>query len=157
MAKLARAVGVSTASPYRHFADRDALLAAVAAQAATELAERIRGLPADDPRERLARVAGTYVRYVAERGAGLDVIFAVPDRSEAARALMDLLLDLAREAGQDTGSEAAVRLLERHLVLAHGYVSLQREEFFRVGAPDVEDIAERATEASRALLRGAAP
>src|SRR3954449_5786141 len=70
VAKVARAVAVSTASPYRHFADRDALLAAVAAQAAAELADRIR-VDADgageDPVERFAVTAGTYVRFVAER------------------------------------------------------------------------------------------
>src|SRR3954452_14123313 len=79
VAKVARAVGVSTASPYRHFADRDALLAAVAAQAAADLADRIRADAdgaGEDPVERFAVTAGTYVRFVAERGAGLDVIFS---------------------------------------------------------------------------------
>ncbi|HEY6890968.1 MAG TPA: TetR/AcrR family transcriptional regulator [Solirubrobacter sp.] len=150
VAKVARAVGVSTASPYRHFADRDALLDAVAAQAAVELADRIRAdveAAGEDPVERFAVTAGTYVRFVVERGAGLDVIF----RADAGRDLMDLLLDLA---GQVPG-EDSLTLLERHLVAAHGYVTLYRSGFFKVGDPTVETIAERAVEATRSLLDGA--
>jgi AcrR family transcriptional regulator len=151
VAKVARAVGVSTASPYRHFADRDALLAAVAAQAAAELADRIRADAdgaGEDPVERFAVTAGTYVRFVAERGAGLDVIFSHRE-SQAARDLMSLLLALAGDVpGQDS-----LMLLERHLVAAHGYVTLFRDGFFKVGDPTIETIAERATDATRSLLR----
>ena len=149
VAKVARAVGVSTASPYRHFADRDALLDAVAEQAAVELADRIRADVAaagQDPVERFAVTAGTYVRFVVERGAGLDVIF----RADGGRDLMDLLLDLA---GQVPG-EDSLMLLERHLVAAHGYVTLFRDGFFKVGDPTVETIADRAVEATRSLLGG---
>lgn len=166
VAKVARAVGVSTASPYRHFADRDHLLAAVAAQAALELAERIRadiGSAGEDPIERFAVTAGTYVRYVADRGAGFDVIFSAPltrleqtELSGAGRQLINLLLDLAEDA-EDAGvplrSEQALGRLERHIVTAHGYVTLYRDGFFTSRKDTVQSIAERATQASRALLR----
>jgi AcrR family transcriptional regulator len=149
VAKVARAVGVSTASPYRHFADRDALLAAVAAQAADELSARIRAdveAAGENPIERFASTAGTYVRFAAERGAGLDVIF----RTDAGRDLMSLWLALA----EAVPGEASLDLLERHLVAAHGYLTLFREGFFKVGDPTVETIAERATQATRSLLGG---
>jgi AcrR family transcriptional regulator len=169
VAKVARAVGVSTASPYRHFTDRDHLLAAVAAQAALELAERIRAdveAAGPDPREQFAVTAGTYVRYVAQRGAGFDVIFSAPlaqleqtELSDAGRQLISLLLDLAERAGDSPGSEQALWLLERHIVTAHGYVTLQRDGFFTNRRPKdtVETIAERATQASRALLGAQGP
>ena len=48
---------------------------------------------ASDPVERFAVTAGTYVRFVVERGAGLDVIF----RADAGRDLMSLLLALAAD------------------------------------------------------------
>jgi AcrR family transcriptional regulator len=163
VAKLARAVGVSTASPYRHFADRAHLLTAVAAQAALELADRIRidvESAGPDPIEQFAVTAGTYVRYVAERGAGFNVIFSAPltqleqtELSEAGRQLISLLLDLAQRAGDAPGREQARALLERHIVTAHGYVTLYRDGFFTTGNPTVQAIAERATQASRALLR----
>lgn len=162
VAKVARAVGVSTASPYRHFADRAHLLAAVAAQSALELADRVRidvESAGHDPRERFAVTAGTYVRYVAERGAGFNVIFSAPltqledtELSEAGRQLIGLLLDLAQRAGDTPGPEQALLLLERHIVTAHGYVTLHRDGFFTAGNPTVQTIAARATQASRALL-----
>ncbi len=163
VAKAARAVGVSTASPYRHFADRDHLLAAVAAQAALELAERIRidiESAGEDSIERFAVTAGTYVRYVVDRGAGFNIIFSTTltrlertDLSEAGRQLISLLLDLAGQAGEACGSEQALVLLERHIVTAHGYATLYRDGFFTSRKDTVGTIAERATQASRALLR----
>jgi AcrR family transcriptional regulator len=164
VAKAARAIGVSTASPYRHFADRDHLLAAVGAQAALELADRIREdveSAGQDPGERFAATAGTYVRYVADRGVGFNIIFSGPltqleqtELSEAGRQLISLLLDLAQSAGA-SGPEQALKLLERHIVTAHGYVTLYDDGFFTNRSPKdtVETIAERARDASRALLR----
>lgn len=156
---------MSTASPYRHFADRDHLLAAVAAQGALELADHVRidaEFAGQDPGERFAVTAGTYVRYVADRGAGFNVIFAAPlthleqtELSDAGRELISLLLGLAERAGDAAGPEQAMVLLERHIVTAHGYVTLHRDGFF-AGRRDttIVTIAERATQASRALLRG---
>jgi AcrR family transcriptional regulator len=46
--ELAQALGVSTAAPYRHFRDRRALLAAVAAEGFAELAEAYRRARADE-------------------------------------------------------------------------------------------------------------
>jgi AcrR family transcriptional regulator len=165
VAQVARAVGVSTASPYRHFADRDALLAAVAAQAADELLARMRAdadAAGDDPIERFAATAGTYVRYVDARGAGFNVIFssglaARDDKSgsETARALIAFLIELAQDAGgAGTGVADALVLCERHIVAAHGYVTLFRDGHFIVGDPTVATIATRAVDATRALLLG---
>jgi AcrR family transcriptional regulator len=164
VAKVARSVGVSTASPYRHFADRDHLLAAVAAQAAVELTQRIRedvAAAGDDPRERFAVTAGTYVRYVVQRGAGFSVIFATPlsglddpALTMAGRDLMSLLFDLAHTTGVAPTGERALTLLERLGALAHGYVSLHRDSHFSRGDTSVDAIAARATAAVRDLLRG---
>jgi len=164
VAKVARAVGVSTASPYRHFTNRDHLIAAVGAQAALELADRIRidvESAGPDPIERFAVTAGTYVRYVADRGAGFNVIFSAPlthleqpELAHAGRQLISLLLDLAERAGDAPGPEQALMLLERHIVTAHGYATLHRDGFFTSRNDTVQTIAERATQATRALLRG---
>jgi AcrR family transcriptional regulator len=163
VAQAARAVGVSTASPYRHFPDRDHLLAAVAAQAAVELAERMRedaAAAGDDPRERFAVTAGTYVRFVAQRGAGFTVIFATslrglddPELALAGRDLMSLLFDLAWATGAASSSERALLLLERHFVTAQGYVTLARDSHFTLGDTTVDGIAQRAVQATRDLLR----
>jgi AcrR family transcriptional regulator len=72
-----RSVGVAPNAAYRHFADRDALVSAVAAVALRELAgtmlERIRALPDLPPPQRAAAALGevgrSYVDFaVTERG-----------------------------------------------------------------------------------------
>ena len=69
MRELAESVGVSRAAPYRHFADRRALLAAVAADGFERLTAIYRktmgsGMTA---RDRLAAADRGYLRFAAER------------------------------------------------------------------------------------------
>jgi AcrR family transcriptional regulator len=163
VAQVARRLGVSTAAPYRHFPDRDHLVAAVATQAAEELTEVVRETAeraGEDPAERFAATAGAYVRYAGARGAGFNLIFAAElERlrddalAEAGRRLMDLLLELAQHACRE-GPEASLILLEQHLVAAHGYVTLYRDGFFARRYDGIDPVAERAVAESRALLRG---
>lgn len=58
---VARRAGVSPAAPYRHFQDKDELLAAVAAECAEQLAQRVTAavaeVPPDDPLAQLRQVA----------------------------------------------------------------------------------------------------
>lgn len=162
VAELARRLGVSTAAPYRHFRDRETLLAAVATRAATELTAEMRAA-ADaagrDPVDRLAATAGAYVRFVAARGAGFDVIFAPDlrhlrdaDLAQAGRELLALLLDLARQAGHaDPGP--TLRLLEQIIAMAHGYTALDTDGFLSSARLSRDDVATRATEGAAALLR----
>ncbi|MCS7477601.1 TetR/AcrR family transcriptional regulator [Umezawaea endophytica] len=166
VARVARRLGVSTAAPYRHFPDRDHLLAAVATRAATELAaevERAVDAAGSDPVDRFAASGGAYVRFAATRGAGFAVIFAVDLRdlrdealSAAGRHLMDRLLDLAREAiGGDT--ERALWLLEQQVALAHGYVALLSDGFFARPHHTIDHLAVQAERAARTLIRGLEP
>lgn len=160
VAEVARRVGVSTAAPYRHFADRDGFLAAVAAQAARRLAAAVGeavGAAGDDPRDRLAAAAGAYTAVVGERRVGFDVIFSPTLRAardqelaEAGRELMALFLD---PAGEIAG-EGALRLTEQVVVLAHGYATLDADGFLTGDRVTAEPTAERARRAARALIRG---
>lgn len=164
VAELARRLGVSTAAPYRHFRDRDELLAAVATRAADELTVAMRAAAeaaGSDPVDRFAATAGAYVRYVSARGAGFTVIFAESLRhlrdtglADAGRKLMTLLLELAQKACPLEPAEA-LQLLEQHVAIAHGYITLHTDGFLDRGHPTVDDIAARATRASAALVRGA--
>lgn len=66
---LARAIGVSQTAPYRHFADKGELLAAMATRGYRDLLSALReaGDQAGDcPREQLAAFAHTYVNYAAD-------------------------------------------------------------------------------------------
>ncbi|MEU4562412.1 helix-turn-helix domain-containing protein [Actinoplanes sp. NPDC023936] len=178
VAAVARRLGVSSAAPYRHFADRRQLLSAVSSAAARDLRAAIEAAAdaaGDDPAARLAAAAGAYVRYVARTGAGFHVIFAaelydVADdaRREQTRALMTTLLDLGEavdsaggEAGDGPGGEAGggartypevVLLVEATIAVAHGYTSLFADGFFARNSSTVDDIAARAVEAAGALI-----
>jgi AcrR family transcriptional regulator len=156
VAAAARRTGVSPGAPYRHFADRETLLAVVAVQASQQLAERYRqALGASvDPVEQLAGAAVAYLRFAAEARAGFDVIFSdqidtaeYPDLRESRRALSNLLLPpifaLAPTA------EQAIALGEAHIALVHGYAALLRHGFFK---GDAGEVAERAATAVRTLV-----
>jgi AcrR family transcriptional regulator len=67
--KVARRAGVSHAAPYRHFANKQALIAAINEEGFHMLAERIRSTlneVSDEPSEQLLGVALAYVRFAKE-------------------------------------------------------------------------------------------
>jgi AcrR family transcriptional regulator len=99
---LARRAKVSTAAPYRHFASREAVLAAVAAEGFRGLAAAIAETRAiEDPVARLAAGGVAYVRFATEHRAHYAVMFSpelvdrtdYPDLAEAAMSAFQLLLE----------------------------------------------------------------
>ncbi|GAA2581324.1 TetR/AcrR family transcriptional regulator [Winogradskya consettensis] len=158
VARVARRLGVSAAAPYRHFAGRDHLLAAVSERAARELTACVESAAAaagPDPAGRFAAAAGAYVAFVSRTGAGFDVIFApglseVDDdnRVEATRALMTLLVDLAAATAPRPAAES-LRLVEESVALAHGYTTLLRDGFFHRSQ---EELVSHVTGAARKLI-----
>ncbi|MER8016944.1 TetR/AcrR family transcriptional regulator [Streptomyces griseoluteus] len=76
---VARRAGVSATAPYRHYADRDALVSAVAAEGYRELAEYLAAAhPEPRTPDELASVAVAYVRFALDRPAMFRVMFAEP-------------------------------------------------------------------------------
>lgn len=161
---LAKRAGVSSAAPYRHFADRQALLLAVAADTADRLREAIEAAVAQagpGPIDRLAAAAGAYTRLRVEEGIGLDVIlqpgFDDPVHAELhehTRPLMDTLMTLTLEVSPQGGHRRALVLLEDVLALAHGYSAMQRDGAFAQHRYSVADL-ERKTRVATAVLAGA--
>lgn len=90
----AQAAGVSVAAPYRHFADREALLAATLAEGFRELAQRTDDArrAAPEPMAALIATGLAYVRFAAERPRLYRLMFG-PECDKASHA--DLM-----EAGQ---------------------------------------------------------
>jgi AcrR family transcriptional regulator len=82
MRKLADAAGCSAMAPYRHFADKDALLAAVRAQAFDRFADALNGV-ARSGRRRAADVGAAYARFALENPAAYKLMFDLsqPDES----------------------------------------------------------------------------
>src|SRR6202045_4216685 len=76
---VARRAGVSPAAPYRHYADREALVSAVAALGYRELAERLAAAHrSPSTPEQLASVATAYVQFALERPALFRIMFTEP-------------------------------------------------------------------------------
>jgi len=74
---VAAAANVSRAAPYRHFKNKEALLAAVAEDGFDALNRRLRTVAAEveDPLERIIRQAIEYVRLARSRPAHFQVMF----------------------------------------------------------------------------------
>src|SRR6201993_824278 len=76
---VARRAGAPPAAPYRHYADREALVSAVAAVGYRELAERLAAAhPSPSTPEQLAGVAVAYVQFALERPALFRIMFGEP-------------------------------------------------------------------------------
>lgn len=77
--ELARRAGVSHAAPRRHFADRDALLAAIAAAGFDEMTDALRSAASGsgtDVAAELRAYAHTVVGFAAENGPLLSLMFS---------------------------------------------------------------------------------
>jgi AcrR family transcriptional regulator len=83
---VARRAGVSHAAPYRHYANREALLADVAAdglaQLRAELAQAA-AAPGERP-DRIVRIGGAYLRFASRHSGLLRLMFGseLPNRSD---------------------------------------------------------------------------
>ncbi|MDZ5649021.1 TetR/AcrR family transcriptional regulator [Nitrospirillum sp. BR 11828] len=75
----ARGAGVSAMAPYRHFADKAALLAAVADQGYADLRDRLAQADTQaDPRQALVEQGVAYVRFACERPALFRLMLGAP-------------------------------------------------------------------------------
>ena len=72
---VARRVGISAPSIYSHFADRQAILLALAQDAFAELTERLSAAPGADPAARLRAVCAAYLDFAATRPQRYRVMF----------------------------------------------------------------------------------
>jgi AcrR family transcriptional regulator len=75
--ELASLIGVAHSAPYRHFADRDALLAALAAQGFAELLKRYKtGARRKTPEDRLRACGQAYLELATDRPQLFRLMFA---------------------------------------------------------------------------------
>jgi AcrR family transcriptional regulator len=161
MAEASRRLGVAASAPYRHFADRDALLAAVALRAADLLAEQLdRHAASGTPAERLAAAARAYVHFADDQrplfqalaGSGLSKD-GRPEIAAAAQAIGTTFL--APSAELTGGSQpAAARLASAVVATAHGHAMLMLDGTFGSGPDAVAAAAQQAAAATLALISG---
>jgi AcrR family transcriptional regulator len=162
MAEASRRLGVTTAAPYRHFADRDELLAAVAARGLEVWAAMLSGAAdaADTPADQLAAMAGTYVRFAAQQRPLFDTLFSSGlDKSrhpELQRAWepVDALLTAVVQRVCDDDPAAAEALADAIEATAHGYAMLLTDGEYGQGDEAVTATVDKAIASARALIAG---
>ena len=158
MAELSRRLGVTVGAPYRHFADRDELLAAVAVRALRVFVQALtaHSSQADPPERRLAAMASGYVRFAAEQRALFSVVFGFgldkkgryPELRQAYEDVEGLLGSCVAELCP--GDPAAAGQLEDAIeAIAHGYATLLTDQ---PGSPDAGAVDHAAGQAARAVL-----
>ncbi|MGC0343679.1 TetR/AcrR family transcriptional regulator [Streptomyces sp. SLBN-8D4] len=160
LAEASRRAGVSVAAPYKHFTDRETLLAELATQGYREQRDRFAiAVAADeDPVEQLASFASAYVRFAAEKPALFDITFNAgldksrfPDLATAGDEVARLLLPVAGRLAPD--QEPAFDLLLRVAAAAHGLAVFLRQGLFGVGSGALVDTEEKAARTARDIAR----
>ncbi|MEU1204058.1 TetR/AcrR family transcriptional regulator [Nocardia sp. NPDC005825] len=151
---VARRAGVSTAAPYRHFADREALLSAVAAVGYRDLASRLAAVhPAPVTPDDLALIAIAYVRFALDRPGLFRVMFAdpcdptSPERAAATEAIHEYVENIVRQAFPVSDPEAMAIAV---WALVHGLAFLHLDGKF--DAVSDEAVADRIRAAVFAVL-----
>jgi AcrR family transcriptional regulator len=161
LAEVSRRLGVTTAAPYRHFADRDELLATVAVRALSVFAVMLASAAdaAEAPAQRLAAMAGAYVRFAAQQRPLFDTIFnsgldktRYPELQHAWEPVDTLLAVVLEVCEADTA--AADALADAVEASAHGYATLLIDGEYGEGTDAVDAAAAKAIAAARALIAG---
>jgi AcrR family transcriptional regulator len=164
VAKVAKRAGVSSGAPYRHFPDRESLLAETTIVFFKELTASIRNavnMAGDDPIDRLAATAGAYVKYAIKHHITLDRYTAIKPNdphfaefSECSRELIDFLLSLALEVEPHSTWEESIELLQSLLAISQGFAEIQSRGSFSPMSLPPEKCVEQATSALRILIKG---
>jgi AcrR family transcriptional regulator len=151
---VTRRAGVSPGAPYRHFADRDALISAVAAVGYRELAGRMVGAqPSPSTVEDLAAVGVAYVEFALRRRALFQLMFGEPcdrengERVAATAAIMEFVSGGVRRTFPNVDVEATTTAI---WALVHGLAFLHLDG--KLDSSDPGAVSERVRAAVRAVL-----
>jgi AcrR family transcriptional regulator len=151
---VARRAGVSPAAPYRHYADREALVSAVAAVGYGELAERLAAAhPSPSTPDELASVAVAYVLFALERPTLFRIMFGEPcdrDSDERVAATAAVALYVHGIVERTFPRADAEALATAIWALVHGLAFLHLDG--KLDAPSPAVVADRITAAVQALL-----
>ena len=163
MRAIGQRIGVSRAAAYRHFADKTALLVAVAANGFTRLGARLQATQARASRssvERLRSLGEEYVRFALENPAHYRLMYGkealtreeVPELREAAEGLFEQFVAVIR-AHQRGGTIKRQNPRAQAYVAwsaVHGLASLVIEGQIR-GTDDIDGLIRQTT---RTVLDG---
>jgi AcrR family transcriptional regulator len=150
---VARRAGVSTAAPYRHYADREALVSAVAAVGYQDLGQRLVAVhPEPSTVDEVAAVAVAYVRFALERPALFRIMFEGDcdreddERVAAVAAVSQYVRSIVERAFPDADPEA---LATATWALVHGLAVLHLDG--KLPSDDADEVDARVRAGVRAV------
>ena len=160
LAEASRRLGVAVSAPYAHFSDRDDLLAAVAVRGYQLLAAELAPDPDSDlaPAARLAAMTAAFIRFAAAQRPLFEVLYDAgldkaryPELAAAQRPVDDAFLTCvtALTGGAGDRAQDLATALE---ATARGHAAFLLDGSFGQGAGVVEQAADRAAQATLALI-----
>jgi AcrR family transcriptional regulator len=159
LAEACRQAGVSVAAPYKHFADRNALLASLALKGYEEQLQRYREAVAHstNPAEQLVSFAAAYVRFAAEERELFEITFLTgldksryPELMKAGKQLFDLLTPISARIAD--GPDAALDLIVRIAASSHGLALFLQRHMLPSGQATLAKIEAQAVSTARAII-----
>jgi len=163
MAELSRRAGLSVAAPYRHFADRQELLEALALRIVGLQRQRYLDAMAAEPtpRGKLVAFAVETVRFAANDGQVFDPMLPLqltPDTPAIVELRTDVTLELLAAASHFASDQnAQLDLLVRLSAATYGLASLYREGALPEEQRSVAIIEAQAVRLADAILQERAP
>ncbi len=165
--KVAREAGVSHAAPYRHFADKQALLAAIAEDGFDKLAAQVDDAIANVSQEGLGQLQAAgraYLHFAVERPAHLRLMFsaAVGDRqpgtslysaSKAGLYLLAGIIERGQLAGEIVDGDP-INIAQVIWSLVHGLAVLVIDNQLPIAVADTRAIDELTRSSIEALCQG---
>ncbi len=145
--EASRLAGVTVAAPYRHFEDKDALLAEIICEGNAILAKEVReaASSATDIKDQMLEAGMAYLRFAATHSDYFSVIFnsgidksKYPDVQRSAREAFSVVWGLAQK------SEPTTELAHDHAVSAwafvHGLAALRADEALFAAAEQDQEL-----------------
>jgi AcrR family transcriptional regulator len=128
--ELARRVGVSSAAPYRHFADRETLLSALRDEGYDQFgaAQLAAAEQACDPADRIIRLVSAYLRFAEDNSAVFGMMFRYWSWTEVRADTFAPLIDAVTEAqrsGALPAGQSATDLARTVWSTIHGLTTLR--------------------------------
>ena len=163
MRALAREAGVSSAAPFRHFADKQLLLDAIAERAASELRRKLDEATAEcsDALTQFRSMTVAYVRFAADHPALFDLVHSTPSVSgsflgevnDERRLKLIALIYEGQNAGLIPEADPELIALTSE-ALTHGLARMIVDRHPRVRTLSSEDVRKLALAATHLLQTG---
>ncbi len=151
LGRLAKTLGVSTPSLYRHIANKDELLRAVNLATLERLFAKFASVESDLPaREKLAAILNAQRVFAHANPHIYQLAFTTPNNRPDENLLVQMVQPLQESIGEIVGTTHALAALRGAIALVHGFIMLELNDQLRRGG----DLSADFQAAIEAYLRG---